>query len=1004
MGLACGCTRKVSTRDWPSSTAQISSRRRYLSFIWRAKELSRELEVLPRSATEVLQQLPDPPELHAVEETLKDLARLGAIDGASDEAALTPIGRVCLSLPLDLHTCRLVWLGCLWGCAADAVVLACCMGSVQDDPFEVPSPFVESMDTAQLARQLGRSLQSRSHFDMGAFSEPLMLRALFLEWWRGRPGAQLAGFRSWANHARSFSRTRAVVARRLTQLVCAVADCAGRSLRMCEPGSSAGVQLRALLRSLGAENGRERTAPGDWVAEWEAGLEEDAAAAAGVRFARDGAHMFEAGPEKLRALLAAAFSDSLIVGRLGKKCDQGLQVIRRQRMDPQRVVVMSSVPPVIQGKPGAVQRVLAIASDGAELQCEETKKGGSSVMAALPAARAQHLAEGDSRGTPGAAQSGEPILNHVALTVQQLLQFPCGRKEFSITLAREELERDEVPAAAQVGASAEADAVGWPWLSALAAPEPLASCGQLLALLEALGDLAHTEPAAPVAARQLSKKGRSALGKLAEAWPQEACEERGVSADGLSEAFFAWLTGLFAVEGAKKSRTVKKAPSFQRAICRARAALREREDRERATADVAAADGQDGAVEVEFGRDWVSHPCRIEWKALWRSSEDDARIAVKVLPSWRNPTGFACHVLEEDSDESSADFRVLGCCGGIQLIGAGNIAFTEGFVTLRLAHLPFWLLTASVADADLQFGFESQEEEAPQICAARAFGEELPCKLSAEAFVDLAAARGRLRQLARAGPPGGDGSGEEAGSEPYPLRDCRVVSGAVERLLQSVAGGFGAPGRWCAPQPGGEVKWLRAGGEGAGDGAGLDPLREFGELQEAAALALGGSGSELARLRNEVVRAIHRVDDPRALQRLLAMAIEGGEEDKKDKQEKEKMEKQEHNEKKDKKEKKEKKEHNEKKEKKEKKDKDDKEKKDSVDDPRALQRLLAMAIEGGEEDKKDKQEKEKMEKQEHNGKKEKKDKKEKKEHNEKKEKKEKKDKDDKEKKDSVDAK
>eukprot|EP00959_Pyramimonas_sp_CCMP1952_P463114 9484356-Pyramimonas_sp.AAC.1 len=78
---------------------------------------------------------------------------------------------------MDLRLTRLIWLGALWGLAADAVVLACCLGSA--DPFMSPSPLYIK-DERMFLERIRASTSARMLFDRGLQSEPLMLRQLFL--------------------------------------------------------------------------------------------------------------------------------------------------------------------------------------------------------------------------------------------------------------------------------------------------------------------------------------------------------------------------------------------------------------------------------------------------------------------------------------------------------------------------------------------------------------------------------------------------------------------------------------------------------------------------------------------------------------------------------------------------------------------------------------------------------------------------------------------------------
>lgn len=823
-----------------------------------AKELSRQLDALPPTATDVLLLLPSPPEVSAIRTTIGDLARLGALATASDSAELSGIGHVCLSLPFDLPICKLVWLGCLWGCAADAVVLACCMGCLHD-PFTTPSPYVDNQSQFALAQKLCRSFKSRHHFDRGLLSEPLMLRALFIEWWRSRPATRMSGYRSWASYARVFAGRHAVVPRRLTQLVCAIADSASRALKLCKPGSLAAKQLRSLLSSLGLESGCRRGAAPHMMAEWEAAAEEQRGTSLGdwpseweeapSRNANQQAQIFEPKPERLQALLAAAFSERLVVGRLEKKSDKGLQMIRKQGLDPLQTLVTPQLPQTLHGRCGVLQRVLSIASDGVTFKCRPTSEGNSA-MATVATRQVPEFRNGSARHDSSAqarhlqAVEDKPMLTQVSPEIQLLHQFECKRKEFSVVLPRSELEQDEGPGysgyqqESPTGDDDDTDA--WPWLSCLTVGSPL------LTLLEVLGTFGDPLRV-PLARGQLTKRGQAALAALLADWPREVSKERGLSDGGLSPTFFEWLAGLFEVGACRSSkskdreRTVKRAPSFYRALASARGAARNRQGPGLAALD------EGNTVEIEFQRNWVQHPCRIAWMALWHSSADSAVAAAKALMEGRSPASFACHVPDEGAEYSSADFVVLGCCSDMHLLGGGQggkgggMGVAQGFTAFRLGFLPFWLLTAQLDDAGVHFGFASAGYEAPSIRSVRIFGKELHCPVSAEVFAEVASVRHRLHALSRGQVRSfADGGGDATTGSVFSLGECRAVFDAVGRLLAQVEDAVGSPALWGTPAPS-KLAWCKAIGDSADGELCFAPLRDLSDLQQEAAAVLGTS-------------------------------------------------------------------------------------------------------------------------------------------------------------------
>eukprot|EP00667_Euglena_gracilis_P002308 EG_transcript_2309 len=228
------------------------------------------LKLAPRlnepDAAKVLAHLLHPPDPFQLYQAKRELESVRAI---TPQGGLTVLGELVLAVPFELRLCLLLWYGACWGCLADAVVLACAIHV--KDPFNLPFLMLEDGDSSQYRASLERSSLARARFDGGLYSEPLMLRRLFVEWWRSRSWtesleANLKWFCPWASV--SIDRFRAFDAE--------VRHVAHRLLHLCAPASTLGQQLAGL-------------AHGDQQ---------------GV--------VFEEDPEVLRSLLGAAFCGSLL--------------------------------------------------------------------------------------------------------------------------------------------------------------------------------------------------------------------------------------------------------------------------------------------------------------------------------------------------------------------------------------------------------------------------------------------------------------------------------------------------------------------------------------------------------------------------------------------------------------------------------------------------------------------------------------------------------------------
>eukprot|EP00434_Breviolum_minutum_P026974 symbB.v1.2.023849.t1/scaffold2213.1/size114990/10 len=120
----------------------------------------------------LLKEVVQPPSLELLDAAIWELAM---------DAEITPLGQIAIALPCDLRICRLLFLGCLFRCPADALAMAA--GLTAPDPFSAPSLLVLK-DQKEYVQKLERSFAARRWCDHGTFSEPIMMHSLFVEWIR----------------------------------------------------------------------------------------------------------------------------------------------------------------------------------------------------------------------------------------------------------------------------------------------------------------------------------------------------------------------------------------------------------------------------------------------------------------------------------------------------------------------------------------------------------------------------------------------------------------------------------------------------------------------------------------------------------------------------------------------------------------------------------------------------------------------------------------------------
>ncbi|CAE7223050.1 unnamed protein product, partial [Symbiodinium pilosum] len=214
-----------------------------------------------RTPKELLMLVAQPPEESAIASSIENLDQLGALTNDSESAELTVLGYLMMAVPLDVQLCRLVIFGALLGMPCEGVVCAAA-ASVQD-PFTLPSHLIMK-DPKEYAEAVRRSYESRKYFDHGHWSEPLMLRNLFVHFLlefrkmqidkcnrRGRVGRESTRS-AFTRCAQLMASKFAVVPKRLVNLANAILDTATRMKKFLPEGSALLKQLESLLSLLQA--------------------------------------------------------------------------------------------------------------------------------------------------------------------------------------------------------------------------------------------------------------------------------------------------------------------------------------------------------------------------------------------------------------------------------------------------------------------------------------------------------------------------------------------------------------------------------------------------------------------------------------------------------------------------------------------------------------------------------------------------------------------------------
>ncbi|CAJ1406886.1 unnamed protein product [Effrenium voratum] len=268
------------------------------------ESLAKRLCLEAATPGELLKQLLAPPSSKAIDAAVCQLAQSAVLTEEAPTAKVSVLGRLALFLPIDIQLCRLVWLGCLFGCAPEAVVMAAACSTAS--PFSNPSR-LGFQDPEEFTKHLGDTAEAWRYFDGGHCSEPMALLRLFFAWLRR---LKLTPVRSstpqrWFRATAMLEKDVAIDPSRMTAFVSFVADLALRCRDLCsdERDESCACQVRADLHGLIKLLRR----PDKSREDQKLLIDDSYVPALG--------DVFRASATKVYALLAAAFSENLLVGR-----------------------------------------------------------------------------------------------------------------------------------------------------------------------------------------------------------------------------------------------------------------------------------------------------------------------------------------------------------------------------------------------------------------------------------------------------------------------------------------------------------------------------------------------------------------------------------------------------------------------------------------------------------------------------------------------------------------
>ena len=242
----------------------------------------------------LLKETLSPPSCLQLQDAVSNLYKSGGITKECElESEITTLGHFCLSLPLDLHLCKLVLLGMCFACPTEAIVMAASL-SMRTDVFTIPLRALMKDD--RYRDSLWNSAESRWKFDNGQFSEPIMYLNLFKAWYKFKCDHNNAGSREYV--ARQFVQKphhQGISSNRLSEFESAINGIASRANRFVPKMSKLYDSIQALSTA---------TKP----------MSNNASSPVISNMATTSKIQFNADPTKLKCLLVAAFSQNLLQG------------------------------------------------------------------------------------------------------------------------------------------------------------------------------------------------------------------------------------------------------------------------------------------------------------------------------------------------------------------------------------------------------------------------------------------------------------------------------------------------------------------------------------------------------------------------------------------------------------------------------------------------------------------------------------------------------------------
>ncbi|CAH1789885.1 unnamed protein product [Owenia fusiformis] len=203
--------------------------------------------------TELLKKAVSVPSIKNIDDALKSLADDGALLEEDELSRSTLLGHLAVRLPIDIRMSKVVLLGTLFGCPCDAVIIAASL-SASMEPFTLPTLKIMK-DSEKFAESIRNSTSRRYHYDNGLYSEPIMMRNMFIDWlhWVENNRGYTDKTYKWTDRkhlTRRFCGKNFLSDKRLKEFESSVIEIARRLLTLIDSETKAAKQLEYLIHLL----------------------------------------------------------------------------------------------------------------------------------------------------------------------------------------------------------------------------------------------------------------------------------------------------------------------------------------------------------------------------------------------------------------------------------------------------------------------------------------------------------------------------------------------------------------------------------------------------------------------------------------------------------------------------------------------------------------------------------------------------------------------------------